>query len=104
MQKWLHVLKVRQIQKQAVSRFYLPEAENDTTARYKLLMKLALDNPEMAGEKTGLMVDKAYWAEIKFQGKLSIHYWLNNGQDEMDESLFSFKEVLESESKKQVFQ
>lgn len=73
--EWPHIMDVLNIQKKAVAQLYLPKAKTDTQARIKLLQSLVLDNI-FDSSSAGKMLEKEYWPEIKYDGRVAYANWV----------------------------
>ncbi len=91
--EWPHIERVFQIQKQAVSRLFLPEEKTDAKRRIKLFREIV--GVENKSKYKGKILEKEFWGEYKFKGKKYIHFWLSDANSETSTYLRSYREWLE---------
>lgn len=89
-----NLLTILEIEKQAVSKYYLPEAETDAKARW-LLLKEIFDLDSGPGKP----LQEEYWGELKFHGEVAIVNWLKESNYESKNAKLSLYEVLKKDQK-----
>lgn len=90
-----NLLRILEIEKQAVSLGYLPEAETDAKARWQLLKEIFNLN-----SVPGKPLDEEYWGEFKFNGEMAIVNWLMESNYESTNVKLSFYETVEKDQKR----
>lgn len=89
-----NLLTILEIEKQAVSKYYLPEAETDAKARWLLLKEIfGLDSG------SGKPLEEEYWGELKFNGEVAIVNWLKEANYESKNAKLSLYEVIQKDQK-----
>jgi hypothetical protein len=91
--EWPHIDSVLEMQKQAVSRLFLPEEKTDAKRRIKLFREIV--GVENKSEYKGKLLDEKFWGEYKFKGKKYIQNWLKDSNFETSTYLRSYGEWVE---------
>lgn len=90
-----NLLSILKIQKKAVSLLYLPEAETDAKARWKLLKEIF-----NLGSGHGKRLDEKYWRELKYIGEMAIVHWVMESNYESQKEKLSFSETIQRDKAK----
>lgn len=101
--EWPLAILVQSIQKEAVRRLYLLGDLTYTKARIDLLRQLILDNHSSDLTK-GLILDKQFWSEYRYQGKKSVILWITDTGYSYRQWFCSYSEVCESAAQAKDYQ
>jgi hypothetical protein len=95
--EWPYIERVFEIQKQAVSRLFLPDEKTDARKRLKLFREIV--SSEQKSPHKAKILKEEFWGEYKFQGKKYIQAWLKNSNIETSSYLRSYREWIEYNNK-----